>query len=507
MAAVTAEVRMADLRARLMEISDLRSAGAVLGWDQATYMPEGGGAARSRQSALLGRLSHERATDPALGHLLDDLAAYGESLPYDHDDAALLRAARRDYERLTRIPTTLIAAFYEHSGNLYDTWTRARPANDFGMVRDGLARTLDYSRQIAACFPHQHIADPLIDFSDPGMSAEMVRAVFAELRAQLVPLVEAIAAQPPIDDSFLRRHYPADAQIAFGVSIIRDYGYDFTRGRQDLTHHPFMTRFASGDIRITTRVKEDFLTDALFSTLHETGHALYELGINPAYDASPLGGGASSGVHESQSRLWENIIGRSRPFWEHYFPALQAHFPEQLSGVTADQFYRAVNKVERSLIRVDADEVTYNLHVMIRFGLEMALLEGTLSIDDLPEAWRARYTSDLGVTPPDDRDGVLQDVHWYGGMIGGAFQGYTLGNLMSAQIYESALAAHPSIPDEVGRGQFTTLHGWLKDNVYQHGGKFTADELIVRVTGRALETAPLMRYLTNKYSAIYNLGG
>ncbi len=505
MAAISMEARMAELRTRLMEIADLGSANAVLGWDQATYMPEGGGAARSRQSALLGKLAHERATDPALGHLLDDLTAYAESLPYDHDDAALIRVARRDFDKATQIPTALIAAFYEHTGNLYDTWTRARPANDFSMVRDGLARTLDFSRQMAACFPHQHIADPLIDMSDPGMTAETVRALFAELRAQLVPLVEAIAAQPPIDNSFLHRHYPADAQIAFGEAVIRAYGYDFTRGRQDLTHHPFMTRFSSGDCRITTRIREDFLIDALFSTLHEAGHALYELGIDPAYDASPLGGGTSAGVHESQSRLWENLVGRSLAFWRHYFPQLQARFPEQLNGVTVDQFYRAVNRVARSLIRVDADEVTYNLHVMIRFDLELELLEGTLSIDDLPEAWRARCTRDLGITPPDDRDGVLQDVHWYGGQIGGSFQGYTIGNLISAQVYESALAAHPSIPDEIGQGQFGTLHTWLRENIYRHGSKFTAEELVQRVTGRPLEVAPLMRYLTGKYSAIYGL--
>ncbi len=499
------ETTLGQLRAHLIEIDDLTSAGNVLGWDQATYMPIQGAGARSRQVAVLGRLAHQRATDPALGRMLDSLQKYGEGLPYDHDDAALLRLARRDYDRQTKIPTPLIAAFLEHTGNLYSTWTKARPANDFGMVRDGLARTLDYSRQMASYLPHDHIADPLIAASDYGMTAEKVRALFAELRAQLVPLVQAIMAQPPIDNNVIKQHYPADKQLAFGVEVIKDYGYDFTRGRQDLTHHPFMTRFASGDIRITTRIKENFLNDALFGTLHEAGHALYELGIDPAYDALPLGEGTSSGVHESQSRMWENIVGRSRGFWTHYYPKLQTYFPDQLGNVSLEIFYRAINKVQRSFIRVDADEVTYNLHVMIRFELELALLEGSLSIDDLPTAWRDRYTSDLGITPPDDKDGVLQDVHWYGGAIGGAFQGYTIGNLISAQLYESALAAHPSIPDEIARGQFATLREWLTTNVYRHGAKFTADELVQRVTGRALEVAPLMRYLSGKYGTLYGL--
>ncbi|NUQ05714.1 MAG: carboxypeptidase M32 [Anaerolineae bacterium] len=502
---MSAEMKMTELKARLLEISDLNGAASVLGWDQSTYMPPGGGPARSRQSALLGKLAHERFTAPELGRLLDELESYRESLPYDHDDAALLRVTRRTYDQRVRIPAQFMGELLEHIGNLFDTWTRARPANDFGMVRDGLAKTLDYSRRFAEYFPHQHVADPLIDLSDYGMTAESVRAVFDELRAELVPLVQAITAQPPADNSFLRRYFPQETQLAFGVAAIKDFGYDFNRGRQDLTHHPFMTRFSAGDIRITTRVDEHFLTDALFSTLHEAGHALYEQGIDVNYDGLPLGGGTSAGVHESQSRTWENIVGRSRAFWAHYYPRLQAAFPEQLGDVSLDSFYRAVNKVERSLIRVDADEVTYNLHVMIRFGLELDLLEGKLSIDDLPEAWRARYTSDLGITPPDDKDGVLQDVHWYGGLIGGAFQGYTIGNLMSAQFYEAALRAHPEIEAEIGQGKFDTLRTWATENIYRWGSKFTANELMERVTGGPLQVAPLIRYLRGKYGELYSV--
>ena len=500
------EAKLQELKERLAEVAALNSAGAVLEWDQATYMPPGGAEMRGRAMAVLGRLSHEKFTDPAVGKLLDDLQSYADSLPLDHDDAALIRVTRRDYEKQVKVPGSFIGELTEHTSMLYTLWTRARPENDFASLQPHLEKTLDLSRQLADFFPgYQHIADPLIDYSDYGMKAETVRDVFARLREGLVPIVRAITGQPPIDDSSVRRHFPEDKQLAFGLEVIKDYGYDFERGRQDKTHHPFETRFSVGDVRITTRVKEDYLPDGLFSTLHESGHAMYEQGTNPAYDYTPLGRGTSSGVHESQSRTWENIVGRSRGFWEHYYPRLQAHFPEQLGDVPLDAFYRAVNKVEPSLIRTDADEVTYNLHVMLRFDFELQILEGALAIKDLPEAWHARYQNDLGVRAPDNRDGVLQDVHWFAGPIGGAFQGYTLGNIMSAQFYEAALKAHPEIPSEIGQGQFGTLHGWVKENIYQHGRKYTASQLLERITGGGLQTEPLIRYLRTKYGEIYSL--
>ena len=500
------EAKLNDLRQRLYEVADLNSAAAVLNWDMSTYMPPGGAPARGRALATLGRLAHEKFTDPEVGRWLDALRSYEESLPPDHDDAALIRVTRRDYEREVKVPAKLVSQIGEHTAKLYNKWTQARPANDFAGVAADLEETRRLSIALAECFPgYSHIADPLIGFSDYGMTTDSVRVIFAELREQLVPIVRAIAAQPEVDDAPLHQHYPEAQQLAFGLDVIRDYGYDFDRGRQDKTHHPFMTRFAWGDCRITTRVKENDLGDALFSTLHEAGHAMYEQGTNPAYDGTPLGGGTSAGIHESQSRTWENQVGRSRGFWTHYYPKLKAAFPQQLSGVTEDAFYRAINKVKPSLIRTDADEVTYNLHVMIRFELEVQLLEGTLSIKDLPEVWNARYQSDLGIVAPDDRDGVLQDVHWYGGLIGGAFQGYTLGNLFAAQFFEAALRAHPQIPTEIAQGQFGTLHGWLKDHIYQYGSKFTAAELVERVTGSPLQVAPLIRYIKGKYGPLYNL--
>jgi carboxypeptidase Taq len=337
------------------------------------------------------------------------------------------------------------------------------------------------------------------------MRAATIGPIFEELRQLLTPLVKAIGERPQVDDSVLRRHYPEASQWQFGEAAIRDYGFDFARGRQDKTHHPFMTKFAWGDVRITTRFDEHELSGGLFSTLHEAGHALYELGIKQEYEGTPLDSGTSAGVHESQSRLWENVVGRSARFWDHYYPKLQATFPEALADVGQEQFYKAINKVQPSLIRTEADEVTYNLHVIIRFGLELELLEGKLSVADLPDAWHARYQESLGVTAPDDRDGVLQDVHWFAGPIGGAFQGYTLGNIMAAQFYAAALGTHPEIPSEIGQGRFETLHTWLHENIYQHGSKYTAAELLKRVTGSPLTLAPYMMYLRAKYGDIYGI--
>ena len=498
--------KVQELKFRLMEINDINSAGALLAWDQTTYMPPGGAAARGRQMATLGRLGHEKLTDPAIGKLLDELHGFGESLPYDSDVAALIRVTKKNYDRATKVPSELMAKTQEHAAAAYQIWAKARPENDFAAVLPYLKKTLDYSREIANCFPgYDHIADPLIDFSDEEMKAESVRQVFTELRKQLVPIVQTIAEQEPADDSCLHKNYAEEKQLAFGKAIIEKFGYDFQRGRQDKTHHPFMTKFSLGDVRITTRVKENDLSEALFSTLHESGHAMYELGINMSYEGSPLANGTSSGVHESQSRLWENLVGRSLGFWKHYYPALQATFPEQLHKVSLDTFYRAINKVQRSLIRTDADEVTYNLHVMIRFDLELQMLEGKLAVKDLPEAWHARYESDLGLRASDNINGVLQDVHWFAGTIGGAFQGYTLGNIMSALFYDQALAVHPNIPEQIAHGEFGTLHGWLKENVYQHGSKYTANELIEKVTSGPLTIEPYINYLRNKFGGLYDL--
>jgi carboxypeptidase Taq len=500
------EKKLAELRRRLLEINDLDSAASLLGWDQMTHMPPGGAAARGRQMATLRQLSHEKFTDPAIGQTLDALRPLEERMPYESDEAGLLRVTRRQYERATRIPAEFIARIQKHLSRSYAAWVKARPENDFEAVRPLLESTLEMSRQLADFFPgYEHIADPLIERYDYGLKVSTVKAIFGELREQLLPIVQRITSQPPADDSCLHRHFPIEGQTAFFSEVIRDFGYDYERGQHDVTAHPFTTKFSLGDVRITVRYHEHELGQALFSAFHEAGHAIYEQGISPDHEGSPLARGSSSAVHESQSRLWENLVGRSRGFWTHYYPRLQAVFPQALDKVSLDTFYRAINKVERSLIRVAADEVTYNLHVMLRFDLEMALLEGKLTVAELPEAWTDRFRSDLGVVPPDHRDGVLQDVHWYSSMIGGAFQGYTLGNILSAQFYEAALVAHPEIPAEIAQGQFGTLHQWLVENIYRHGRKFTTGELVERVTGRPMEVGPYIGYLKAKYGELYQL--
>jgi carboxypeptidase Taq len=502
----SAEDKLKELKQRLLEISDLGAVGSVLGWDEATYMPKGGAAARGRQGATLSRLRHERSIDPALGKLIDSLTAYAESLPAYSDDAALVRVARRDFEKAIKVPAEWVERSNKHGSASYDAWTRARPANDFAAMRPYLEKTLELSREYAGFFkPFDRIADPLIDDADQGMTTALIQKLFAELRRELVPIVRAIAAEPVADDRCLRGVFGEAPQLAFSLDVAARLGYDLNRGRLDKTHHPFCTRFGAGDVRITTRVRADDLGDALFSTVHEAGHAMYEQGVAAALDGSPLGHGVSAGVHESQSRLWENVVGRSRAFWEHFFPALQRLYPEQFQGVALDTFYRAINKVERSLIRTDADEVTYNLHVMLRFDLELDLLEGRLAVKDIPEAWRARMQADLGIAPPDDRDGCLQDVHWFYGGIGGGFQGYTIGNILSAQFYDAAVRAHPGIPSEIAAGRFDTLHRWLTDNVYRHGSKFAPNDLIKRATGEPMTMRPYLAYLRNKYGELYAL--
>ena len=501
----SAEQMLVELKQRLREISDLNAAGGVLNWDQATYMPEGGAGARGRQLATLSRLAHERAVAPALGRLLDSLVRYGESLPYDSDDTSLIRVAHREYQKKIKVPPDHIARAIAHGSASYDAWTSARSENDFATMVPYLERTLDLSREYSSYFaPYKQVADPHIDDADEGMTTASTHKLFEELKAQLVPMVRVICDLPAVDDSSLRQTFAKAIQLDFARRVAECLGYDLKRGRLDLTLHPFSTRFSADDVRITTRASENDFGDALFSTLHEAGHAMYEQGINAALDGTPLGHGVSAGVHESQSRLWENVVGRSRGFWEHFYPSLQRIFAEQLSSVPLTAFHRAINKVARSLIRTDADEVTYNLHIMLRFDLELRLLEGKLRVKDLPEAWRAAMQADLGIAPSDDRDGCLQDVHWYSGYIGGRFQSYAIGNILSAQFYAAALKAHPDIPHEIASGEFGTLHTWLRDNLYRHGSKFVPNDLVKRATNGTMSMRPYLNYLHQKYAALAN---
>src|SRR6202030_3383969 len=408
------------------------------------------------------------------------LEPYGEGLPYESDDASLIRVVRRDFEKAIRLPSDYVERASAHSSASYVAWTKARPANDFAAMRPYLEKNVELSREYAGYFaPYQRVTDPMIDDYDAGMTTESVLALFATLRRELVPIVRAICDQPAGDDSCLRGAFAEPGQLDLSISVAKRLGYDFERGRIDKTHHPFCTKFSAGDVRITTRVDEGDIGQALFSTIHEAGHAMYEQGVDATLTGTPLGWGTSAGVHESQSRLWENVVARGRGFWEHFYPALQAAFPDRFGNVALETFYRAINKVQRSLFRTDADDMTYNLHIMMRFDPELDMLEGRLAVKDLPEAWRARIETDLGIVPGDDRDGCLQDVHWFSGGIGGSFQGYTIGNILSAQFYGAAVKAHPEIPSEIARGEFGTLHQWLVTHIHPPGAKFKPNNVVV----------------------------
>ncbi|MGE5139219.1 MAG: carboxypeptidase M32 [Rudaea sp.] len=500
------EEKYEALKARLAEVHDLNAASALLNWDLQTYMPPAGAAARAEQLATLQRLAHEKFTSDKVGHLLQDLRPFEASLPYDSNEASLIRVARREYERQCRLPAEFVERMVEVGALSYQAWVEARPGSDWSKTQPWLERVLDVSREYSEYFDAKaHVADPLIDMVDAGMSTADIKEIFGQLRTALLPIVRAIISQPPADDSCLHQYFPVAGQLEFARSVVAQFGFDFTRGRQDFTAHPFMTQFAIDDVRITTRVDEQYLGQALFSVMHESGHGIYGQGIDQQLARSLLAGGASSAAHESQSRLWENLVGRSRGFWKHFYPRIQSAFSSQLGGVPLETFYRAINKVEPSLIRVQADEVTYNLHVMLRFDFEIDMLEGRLTVHDLPEAWSARMNDDLGVTPPDHANGVMQDVHWFSGPVGGAFQGYTLGNILSAQFFEAAQKAHPEIPEQIEQGQFATLLGWLQQNVYRHGAKFDTRELVERATGSPVTIDPYIRYLRDKFGEMYSL--
>jgi carboxypeptidase Taq len=494
-----------DLRTHLAPIDDLESAAAVLAWDQETVMPDGGAEARARQLSTLQSTAHDRFVSDETGDLLDRAAdATADADPLD-DDAALVRVTRRDYERARRVPSSLVADLSEATSRAKQAWKRARAEDDFTIFAPHLETLVDLSGKKAEAIGYDDTPyDALLQEFEPGLTTAEVADTFEALRDDLVPLVDAIADAPALDDDLLRRSYPQPTQKAFGEQVLADLGYDFDRGRQDVSAHPFTTSFSVDDVRITTRYDEAYLPTALFSMIHEGGHALYEQGVDPALDRTPLGEGASLGVHESQARLWENHVGRSRPFWRHYFPKLQDAFPDALADASLDAFYRAVNRVEPSLIRVEADEVTYNLHVMLRFELGRGLIEGTVSVDELPARWNAAMDDYLGVTPDTDADGVLQDVHWSMGSFG-YFPTYTLGTLTAAQLMETARAEISGLEAKLAEGHFAPLLDWLRTHVHRHGRKLTAPQLLDRVTGTELSAGPWLRYARDKFGALYEL--
>lgn len=486
---------------RIARISDLNHSAALLEWDQETYMPDGAAAARAHQISTLRTMSHEMLIAAETEQLIQRLES--DRLEASSLDADHVRIARKDFDRATRIPTKLVADLAETAALSRGAWMKARAQDEFQLFAPHLEKIIDLCRQKAEALGYDgEIYDPLLDEFEPGMTTAHVRTVFADLREKLVPIVEQIATCPAPKDDFLYAHYPRDAQWEFGLGVVREFGYDMHTGRQDYSAHPFSTTFSISDVRITTRIDEAFFNPGFFGTLHESGHAMYEQGVDPRLERTLLADGTSLGMHESQSRLWENLVGRSSAFWNHYFPRAQRAFPDALAGVSGEDFYRAVNKVSPSLIRVEADELTYNLHIMVRFELETALLEDKINVADLPEAWNDRMEAYLGVRPTSDSEGVLQDIHWSLGAFG-YFPTYTLGNLISTQLFDRASRDIPGLQENIAAGSFSDLLDWLRSSIHRHGRRKSASEILLESTGSDLSVESWIHYIEKKYEKIY----
>lgn len=502
-------------QAHIAELSDLLNAISILKWDARTQMPPGGARTRGYQLATLSRLAQDHFISDKTLRLLDGAEAEVAGEDPDSYRVRAVQQTRQYYDIIRRLPTDLVSAKAALEPVSEGVWAEAKANNDFASFAPYLQQQLDLAkRQADAIGYSEHPFDALVFEYEPSMTASKLRALFADLKAGLLPLLARIVANDrPLERDLWQHEYPIEQQKAFGLAVSQAFGYDLNRGRLDIAPHPFEISFTREDVRITTRYSKTYFPMAFYGTLHETGHALYEQGVDPALTRTALTidflgkypvGGTSYGAHESQSRLWENQIGRSRAFWDAHFDRLRAVFPEQLAGADADLMYRAVNRVCPSLIRVEADEVTYNLHIMLRVEIEMGLLEGSLRVAELPEVWNARMQEYLGVTPPDDTRGVLQDIHWSGGGFG-SFPGYTVGNVMSAQFLEAARRDVAGLDDALARAEYAPLLGWLTDNIYRHGRAYSAEELLVRSTGSALEVGPYLRYLEDKFTDLYGL--
>lgn len=481
-------------------VHQLGSASALLAWDQATQIPAGGHAARGEQMATLSTLRHRYAIADEVGGWLDAL----EGASLSADEAVLLRESRRAFERARKIPATLVAEMTRHSVRSRAVWEQARKDDDFATFAPELRKTIELQRAYAAALdPDRDPYDVLHDLYERDSNAAEVERVFTPLVGELRELIERVRSAPQQPDpTLLERHVPLKEQEAFAVALVQQMGYDFGRGRIDQAAHPFCIGIGVGDVRITTRYLENYLPSALFGTIHEAGHGMYEQNLPESWSGTPLGEAVSLSVHESQSRLWENLVGRSPAFWRGAYPRLQRAFAGRFDDVPEADFVRAINIVRPSLIRVEADELTYHLHVMLRFELERALIQGALSVDELPARWRQRHGELLGIEPSDDRDGVLQDVHWSEGMFG-YFPTYTLGTLMSAQWWGAMERDLGDLEGRLERAEFTPIFEWLVANVHRHGSRYLPGELLERGSGATLSAEPFLRYARAKYAELY----
>ncbi|MCH2210386.1 MAG: carboxypeptidase M32 [Fuerstiella sp.] len=484
----------------------LESSAAVLGWDRETYMPANGAEHRANQMSLLSGLHHQAATDERIGELLDTLNETDLNEPATADSAVNQREIRRRYDRNRRLPQDLVEETARVTALAQHYWSQARQADDYQLFSPWLKNIIRLKQEEAAAvgFAADGTSyDALLDEYEPQSTSREIADVFGRLRSKLIPLLDRIRGCPRSPDaSILVRDYPVAQQKKFGQLAAKFIGFDFDSGRLDVTAHPFCSRIGPGDCRLTTRYDANFFSGAFFGTLHEAGHGLYEQGLSSEAWGTPLGHSVSLGIHESQSRLWENIVGRSRAFWQYFFSQAQTFFPDALKNTSLDEFFFAVNTVRPSPIRVEADEVTYNLHIMLRFDIERDLISGDLSVEDLPAAWNDRFKSDFGITPDSDADGCMQDIHWSAGLFG-YFPTYALGNMYASQFYQTARDQLGDLDKQFSNGEFGTLLEWLRENIHEQGQRLPAGELVESVTGHPLSDAPLIRHLTERFLPLY----
>ncbi|WP_437185988.1 carboxypeptidase M32 [Planctomicrobium sp. SH668] len=496
-----------SLVGRLRELAILRSCGAVLGWDEQTNLPPNGAELRANQLALLAGLTHDRATNPQLGELLAQLTDEQQLGGHDSLAASNVRDARRNFTRATRLPKKLVEELSRVSTLSQQAWVQARKKSDFKMFQPWLEQMVVLKREEADAQGSSTGLryDALLDDYEPGVTAAQLQEVFTPLRDELVKLVTAIRESGKLFDiSIVERKFCVDAQKELSLKVGKAIGFDFDSGRLDIAAHPFCSGFGPGDCRLTTRYDENHFNGAFFGTLHEAGHGIYEQGLNPNEFGLGSGEACSLGIHESQSRMWENLVGRSLSFWQHFYPTVQSKFPNSLGDVSLNQFYQAINDVRPSWIRVEADEVTYNLHIMLRFEIEQALISGDLNVADLPGVWNETFTRYFGMTPPSDALGCMQDVHWSAGLMG-YFPTYSLGNMYASQFYEQATVDLGDLNAQFANGEFQALREWLRTNIHQHGRRYSAGELVQRVTGKPLSSAPLLRHLQTKFGGLYQV--
>ena len=488
-------------KTKMQKIADVKYASAVLQWDQETYLPPKGNDGRGRQIATLGEIAHQQFTNEKLGALLLELNAKEDLLPGQKRNAQL---SLEDYNRNKKLTSQFVRQLSEAVTKAYHAWAEARTKNSFATFQQPLHNLIQLKKQEADMLGYvQHPYNALMNDYDKGLTVATVDRIFDGLKPRLLQLLDSIKDKPAVDNSFLHQHFSKDDQWKFGMEILKRIGFDFEAGRQDISLHPFTTNFSSKDVRVTTRIDENDFGNMTWSCIHEGGHALYEQALPDDEYGLPMGEYCSLSIHESQSRLWENCIGRGLSFWQHNFKLLQTLFPKQLAGLSVQQFYSGINKVAPSLIRTEADELTYHFHVMIRYEIEKMLIEGSISTTDIPAYWNEHYQKYLGVTVPDDKRGCLQDIHWSHGSFG-YFATYSLGSMYATQLYAAIEKENPSVEKEIGAGNYHAVHQWLKNNIYQHGRYFSSEELCKKATGELLNPTYFIRYATTKFNQVYS---